>query len=857
MGDIDVRVLTLKRWNPEQRNSFYCMDTENLSKYGDYICFENYSSFDITKVESNVVDFDCIFYNAQKIAEDKRKNIYSKHTNCDIYVQQSIVIFGSDSDFWNQDTEEYLFVTMIQLSNKDDVSICNVSNQIRQFLSESISDDKFSIYYSLDFCDLVLLIKDLNLSKVQDILWNMTLSTNNNFEHIRDTVTIHGIRSRNFKNKIMSVKNHSKYDNKMLINEPSSISYDDKISLLININLQNLKCLKNLKTNLIDKFNCEDNSYRILGRSDLSIILTNINYSTFLDVICTIEEISYSYIDKNENFSYELKILSKYNIDYGEGNNTCIYTEFCSNTKTFLNKLFENYIESLNDNNEDTRGYASEVTRSLIALLKNGFAEEFVLSTIKSFIGYLNFSIEFMKNNENEKKDQFYKFQKEYFQSLNTLSHCMMHGERQFIQAPAFNATLFDIQPKLVCFYTAIANKITNLLNDEKDRSFFFLFCPDFRPDIYVNPISFGIEENNKICIIYLNEKMFYNPVNVIQNICHEIAHYVGNNCRYRKERAKNIIESICAYMLYITLPSDCYDDKLITKFSESFSEQVLIEYDEWIKLNDIHENQKYLLTLFGNFLDETQFLTELLNRNSFVENLKNVLVETILRNNIYVDKLIEKQERNFNNNYLTKLYNNCNKNVVLHNLVSSLILRIKLKMEQMIRLINIGGEEVISLSPFKFVENLLQAFSEAYSDLKMVQLLSIKNITDYKNIFYYSSENILDLKNDKAYDAFQVKLRLSGVCSIIKNKVMCYDNIPYQDETSKKIFDFCLKKLYQYLRICYNNTDIQYIANNNLSDIIKTVNESNAQDIFVIIRNEIINYRNNLEQYIKDNKSN
>ena len=29
MGDIDVRVLTLKRWNPEQRNSFYCMDTEN------------------------------------------------------------------------------------------------------------------------------------------------------------------------------------------------------------------------------------------------------------------------------------------------------------------------------------------------------------------------------------------------------------------------------------------------------------------------------------------------------------------------------------------------------------------------------------------------------------------------------------------------------------------------------------------------------------------------------------------------------------------------------------------------------------------------------------------------------------
>lgn len=115
---------------------------------------------------------------------------------------------------------------------------------------------------------------------------------------------------------------------------------------------------------------------------------------------------------------------------------------------------------------------------------------------------------------------------------MNTLSLCTMHSERQFIHTPVFNAYYFDIPPKLLAYYNAIVYNIAYQQKsaDLRHPSYHYIIIPDYRTDIYVEPLNIPYKEDtdDHVAIICLSEKYFHQPSKAIMLLAHEAGHYEG-----------------------------------------------------------------------------------------------------------------------------------------------------------------------------------------------------------------------------------------------------------------------------------------------------------------------------------------
>ena len=87
-----------------------------------------------------------------------------------------------------------------------------------------------------------------------------------------------------------------------------------------------------------------------------------------------------------------------------------------------------------------------------------------------------------------------------------------MHSDRQFIQAPSFSPVFFDVPPKLLAFYTSMANNIVKINKDTKDESnYSFIFRPNFSKNISVSIYSHPLTPpTDRLLMIRINEKSLY-----------------------------------------------------------------------------------------------------------------------------------------------------------------------------------------------------------------------------------------------------------------------------------------------------------------------------------------------------------
>ena len=846
--NMDVRVLTLKRWNLPPRRSIYQNSQDKSKAYGAYVSFQNYHFFDINPVDTSNVNGGHIFTEVYDIATKTKEPLLK-----DIYVQQNMTIFGEKSAFWDDEAQQCLYVTMIQLSNDKKIQLSDIKTDLEAlFKKQNISSKNWALYYTLDFCDLVLLMKDIPLLKVQSILWILAPVREGEFSSIRDTITICGIKNEYLCNQFQLYENPEKQ------NLITSESEKEKISALITLSVQDLEKWKTLKDKLSAIVSEEKDIqyYRILGRYDIQVELHNITLIQFLKSIYEIDSFfDLSNIEDEAFGCYEAVMLSPYIEQTLNGKLVSMDRRFEKSVATVLETLFEKYQQMLEKNKFSLHGYASVVKNSIIALLKNGFAEEFVLSIFGSFVGYLKFAEYFTEQSgvaPTDKQDLFYKFQKAYFNSLVMLANCTMHGERQFIQAPAFNATLFDIPPKLLAFYAAIADKIKQVLDDEDGkRSFFFLFSPDFRPDIYVSRICGKEDSKYEIYIIYLNEKMFYDPTLVVETMCHEIAHYVGKHSRLRQKRAEAILDCICAYVLYNALSND--KDELWECLIQSFRTQILEEYDHWIENRSNMSQRKYYLTNISCFLKsgEVNYLMELFNNEEFTNALQQKWTSAIIRKEVDVLDLINQLEKTLRTGYLEKLYLEENtRKAAVHVLAGFLVIRVKYKIKEFFKSTYLTQDR----NYIEFYENIFQVFSEGYCDLRMTEILDIAD----KEVYLETLNRHLDVVGgkNKLKEKVQMPLRKWGVASVLSSEDLSEKyirNTQADGGASHDILRVCYRKIQEYLHFCHKNcvdTPKTQEVKKDIQKIVESLTCTDAQKLFSIIRNEILDYRERLITY-------
>jgi len=840
----DIRILTFKRWNLPQTSSIAGLAEKDV-RCGDYVSFQNYHFIDISKVDGSSKGdrlaraYQTVQGIRRKHHEQRQRDREEKGTGetatnePDIYVQQCMVLMGTSAAFWEEKPQQ-LLITMMQAA---DVSL-NLreleENITRTFRNHGVPDEKWALYYSLDFCDLVIFAAGISFETYHDILWDISPIHTNDTSYVRDTVTTFAIEYTYLKKELAAAREREKIP----LEEGEE---EEKFSVSVSLNVQAVpvwnalcKALEPLQAKI----------FRTFGRFDVYILAEAVTFSQLLGVICAVDRACSG--KTNEVFGgYEIAVLNSWEPGLPLDGDTAKvdFGLFCA-AEGALNYLYRQYSDALRNINERNWGYAAELKRSILALLKNGFADEFAISVFLSFAEYLRFvteNAERIKNSlaNGDSGNLFYIFQRKYFQALNMLTHCTMHGEKQFIQAPSFNATLCDIPPKLLACYASAANLITDLLNDEEDKTFSFQIVPDFQPEIYVKQISFVNNCTSKISIIYLSERLFYNPADVIPVMCHEIAHYVGNEPRKREERTKLIFSSIGVCLLYNAVPFTEGDNDLVDALGEAFGEDLLEYYREVCELQK--DREPYFLDDVRRFIEEYKNLLAVIEVPSFVtrlqESWQKVMAAQDLRG------LLEKMDYALDSPYLSGLYADQRSEPAVREILAR---KIVFDLQKMIRewSCNSGASEYIKYKDYCL--SVVSAFREAYSDLRMVQLLWIKSDKKYEDILRRNSEYRLKGRMD-----FQSYLRHDAVCEASemgRAEEQLSKWLKDKDSTMSLVTGLAKKYLVRYLRAC---REAEY-GSGDVKDLLEKLDTPFPRELFETVRELIFDYRMKLCQYCR-----
>ena len=224
-----------------------------------------------------------------------------------------------------------------------------------------------------------------------------------------------------------------------------------------------------------------------------------------------------------------------------------------------------------------------------------------------------------------------------FFICINSLVNSAMHSERQFIQATAFNAIIYDVPAKIMAFYMAIIDDIQNLMRTKGEEEIYtFLLTPSFSNEISVRTISYENEPkmpHGRLLRVAINERSLYDPPSVIRRMAHEVAHYAGDKLRNRKIRKKYVEKSL----LHILLTQVLHNSLIgIGGFGDELLKSIL----EILMMRDCFAHEKY------NYSSNLCHLPALI----IYEMLNNDLIyEEMLK---YIEKTLE---RYFNKNLSEK----------------------------------------------------------------------------------------------------------------------------------------------------------------------------------------------------------
>ena len=764
----ELRLLTLKRWALPHKEALASLPLKKRTEnFGDYISFQNFDFIDIDPVMS------CSISDAYSLLEKKRKRHASHDCSFDICIQQSLVLLGEKSDFWQTVQDKALSITMIQLLSPESLDPENLAADLKEtFIRDG---GQAAVYFSLDYCDLVVFTRGVELNRLHKKLWSILYGSQ---PLAKDSVTMLCFPYGPF------VK---------ALGEPESSKplIDHPLSLIMDLNVRSLDTPYRLEEEM-RRIGLSPEPFQITGHYDLRVIVRDISPSKLYSLINLVDKhcrpsAQGGYINCEAVSICPLPgkaELDKPSLPFS-------YPDADRELAEKLNCVVEDTIRQFRQLTEKSKPEEltllrqaqrlSELYNSLLILHQNRSSEEFVLSVLPALRELIpickNYACAYIHTKslgdsralgERELFELLYTIEDDILRTVNMLVQCTMHSEREWIQAPSFNFTLFDIPPKLLVFYAAIIDRATRSLNDEPDRSFSFLISPEFRPVIQAQALSRRVQteqgkssHSSKLLLIGLREEDFYHPTLVIEALCHEAAHYVSGKYRFRRERAIAIFRCLAAYLLGTSLQQLHADDfpteRELPFLIEALGALLLEDYE----MNVPHQELIYYSSdLQAYFLDrngiQPPFLLPAFKsilRAKFAEALGH-WQETSLKN------LAESLDNTYCLVYFVPLLEDQTlRPAALDTLAGQLVQRLSSTVNSLI-----DSQKTAELRYLKtFFSSLVLSFNEVYADLRMIELLGISDFSEYKRIAQrYLKSSDEKLQNHLRYNG----LLQSGICA-------------------------------------------------------------------------------------------
>lgn len=838
----DIRLITFKKWNLPHTVSI----CEIMAEYGEYVSYQDYHFIDIQSVQPSEKTANGEHFSSVYEQLKANRVVQTEITPpMDVHAIQSMTLVGQSTDFWNE-RPPILYISLIQLTNQhiDDIPILEeeILKTVRAS-GPSSAPPRCALYESLDFCDLVLFTAGIELDALQRNLWSLTLNRNKQgFQIIRDTFSFCCFH-RQFLQQVF---------------QGETANWEDKLSLSVDLSIQCLERWNVLRKELEGIHTCEIS--RTLGRHDVRLTYYGITGHMVLQILSKLDALCHA---EEEEFdmafgSYHVTLFSKFLEDIAPSTRSNVDTALYQATRHAMEQWHTNQVSGAYD---VSRAYIEETFSALLTLSKSGFADEFVVSVLPSLLSYIDLLNELFEQ-ENEQdcewnqeafKEKVMSMPQIYFRALNTLALCTMHNERQFIQSPAFHATYFDIPPKLLAFYNALADDIVQTISSQEEKAYHFLLIPDYRDDIVVTQLEINTKSDPKehLAVVSLHESLFYEPNKAIAVLCHEIFHYVGN--RQREQRAEYIFQAVGIHLLKNTTPF--VHERQGWKFCGSLLELLSQGFSNCMKaLHDVnrcgttYRKIPYILQGVSDFLNQTDYGYSLF----FDSNYSAMLEET------WRAQLTEKLTNHPNTQMQSDFTNAMERidytlhsemfvdwpstleyavDVFIQSLLSELL---HIKDEWKLAEVFIGAS--IMDDYVNSCQNIIQAFSETYADFKMLTLLEGKISRE----MYWTFLGVDDNPENT-----QLLLRYSAVC---RSGVFTNENGSDSPEFGEggDVYEIVVELLTRYLRGLPNDIrDIERMKE--LRDIYQTFLDGDALTQVDWIRNKISGYRQVLIDQILD----
>lgn len=463
----------------------------------------------------------------------------------------------SDNDFWNIKSEKLLnFILFLQVEKYDN----NLVPKIEIILNQVFDSKQFIVYYTLDKNDFVICFKS-----------NEYYTTINAINHLYHCLLNDGVyivySYTNLVIKYSLVNNRDTVlsfltdefkhpvENIQTICIKTILNYYNKEPRLIPVKINHFcnhlsKCLYG-KDATEKKEKKEIVGYEIVGDYDcrfiaknvpldkiillfshnglLSIINDNFRYC-FLSSMTSID-VSYDncsgYLTSKENKEYnEIEFISREELKKLEKKHTYESQSYIP-LFTLLYQIYD-YIDFIGHQTSKYEFYSlKRAYEVLINIIDKSFEEQ--------RIGPNSF-------------EELY----EYLSSMYTSIQENMRTDIRFYGISDFSMMSYYSPTKLRSFYSMVVNEISSFYKSmcpqDKNLKYEYMIFFTYASNTFVDQLWKDFFDEDKLMMVKISEKDFYEIKDLIFQLAHEAAHFVGNDeIRNRRKRYNSIID----YLIY------------------------------------------------------------------------------------------------------------------------------------------------------------------------------------------------------------------------------------------------------------------------------------------------------------------
>ena len=504
------------------------------------------------------------------------------------YSYQNIFCFSKNE--WNRYTDEYMwleetdkeypltFIVFVQLRNYACGSH-TIESRCREFnnILENVLEKQTGIYYTyctIDKNDFVVSIKCKN--------YKMAVRSIKSLHSISDEV-IYSYTVLSISNNVLNEISDDRYKDlytqtvdsiaiKGITNsfDPKQIfSLDEKYDEFCRKLVEQLypgEDMKVLEKNGIYKI------YDILGEDDFRLIARNVNLGLLLKQfaeggkLCYEEEMFRFYLFSsklmiNTSTDKDLKSLtglqiSEMKIQMQEAFKAPMCIEVQENIKNIAQIVSGNFPKI--EGNEKVIAFCHAIWQLLQSMktLEIAPTKKYDFLSLFEPFSYLVKILEEKIKSEKETQSNIWKFSEnseiyDFIHKISMTLHGTLRTDIQFFQVRDFNVIVHYAPAKLRAFYSIWALKISdyyNMFNVNK-HEYSFIFAPGMFSQIGVRQLFASYEENSRLMLITIPERLLYSTVNLAIISGHEVSHFVGTDIRKRNERHVMFRECIVRLM--------------------------------------------------------------------------------------------------------------------------------------------------------------------------------------------------------------------------------------------------------------------------------------------------------------------